>query len=79
MEVDISITDDFTINERKIIKEKCKKAKEMNFANDGDFIWRVRGSPRTSLRFAKIPRRNVPDRKTTESLSSLSDDWTDED
>ena len=75
----ISITDDFTINERKIIKEKCKKAKEMNFANDGDFIWRVRGSPRTSLRFAKIPRRNVPDRKTTESLSSLSDDWTDED
>ena len=37
-------------------KGKCEKAKEMNFANDGDFIWRIRGSPRTSLRFVKAPR-----------------------
>ena len=73
----ISITDDFTINERKKIKEMHDKAKMMNTEQDGDFIWRVRGSPRTSLRFVKRPK-NISD-KNTPSLSSISDDWTDED
>ena len=72
----ISITDDFTINERDKIKEMCEKAKKMN-SESGDFVWRVRGSPRTSLRFIKIPR-NIPN-KNTPSLSSISDDWTDDD
>ena len=58
----ISITDDFTIKERKIIKEKCEKAKEMNFANDGDFVWRVRRSRRT-------PKKVPPFRKNTKKRS----------
>ena len=72
----ISITDDFTINERKRIKEMHEQAKKMNTEHDGDFIWRVRGNPRTSLCFVKRPR-NI--RNNTPSLSSVSDDWTDED
>ena len=72
----ISVTDDFTIEERKKLKEMCEKAKKMNSENDGDFIWRVRGSPRTSLRFIKTPRKVT--KTDTPSLSSISD-VTDED
>ena len=46
----ISITHDFTVNERKTIKEMCEKAKRMNSDVKGDFVWRVRGSPRTPFR-----------------------------
>ncbi len=63
----LSITDDFTINERKMIKDMCQKAKKMNSENDGDFVWRVRGSPRTSLRLVRKPRKLT---------DILSDDWT---
>ena len=52
----LSITDDFTINERKKIKDMNDKAKKMNSGNEGDLIdfkWSVRGSPRTKLRFIK--------------------------
>ena len=72
----ISITDDFTIEERKKIKEMYEKAKE-NSKNDRDFIWRVRGSPRTSFRLIKTPRNLL--NKNTPSLSSISDVTTDED
>ncbi|XP_066918671.1 uncharacterized protein PF3D7_1120000-like [Clytia hemisphaerica] len=34
----LSITDDFTINERRKIKEMCEKAKKWNSECDGDFI-----------------------------------------
>jgi len=68
-----SITDDFTINERKIIKDMCQKAKKMNSKND-DFVWHVRGSPRTNLRLVRKSRTKT---KTTSSLLSISsDDWT---
>ena len=73
----LSITDDFTINERKKIKEMCVKARKMNFDNDGDFVWCVRGNPRTSLRLIKKSRNS--DCKSSQSLTSsdeelLSDD-----
>ena len=69
----LSITDDFTINERKKIKEMHQKAKNLNKENNGDFVWRVRGSPRTSLRLVRKPRI-----ETKESLTSI-DEWTDVD
>ena len=67
----LSIRDDFTINERKRIKEKCHEAKNLNKRNNGDFVWRVRGSPRTRLRL--VQKARIP---TKESLTSL--DWSDD-
>jgi len=50
----VSITEDFTINERKKIKEMHEQAKKLNKDNKNkDFNWRVRGSPRTKLRIVK--------------------------
>ena len=58
----LSITNDFTINEQKKIKEMNDKAKKMNSGNEGDLIdfkWSVRGSPRTKLRFIKKISENT--------------------
>ena len=45
---DVRITEDLSVKERKVVKELCLKAKEMNKSNDNnDFKWRVRGSPRS--------------------------------
>jgi len=52
----ISITEDFTIKERQMIKELHEEAKNRNDNNE-NFIWRVRGSPRTSLRLKKILKK----------------------
>ena len=50
----ISITEDFTIKERKKIKEMHEKANKLNEEIiNKDFKWRVRGSPRTNLRLIK--------------------------
>ena len=67
----LSITEDFTINERKKIKEMHERTKKLNEENDNnDFRWVIRGSPRTNLRimknFSKKPKnlsiveRNLP-------------------
>ncbi len=71
----LSITDDFTINERRKIKEMCEKAKKWNCEKcDGHFIWRVRGSPRTeNLRLIKS-RKNLLRIPSFNSSSSSSDD-----
>jgi len=51
----VSIAEDFTIEERKKIKEFHEEAKKRNAdENNKNFIWLVRGSPRTSLRLEKI-------------------------
>lgn len=68
----LSIRDDFTINERKKIKEKCQEAKNLNKGNNCDFVWCVRGSPRTRLRLVQKARI-----ETKQSLTSL--DWSDDD
>ena len=68
----LSVTDDFTINERKRIKEKCQEAKNLNKGNNGDFVWRVRGSPRTRLRL--VQKARIPTKESLTSLSDLSDD-----
>lgn len=52
----ISITEDFTQFERSIIKEWKNKAPERNAREsiDSNFVWRVRGSPKSSLYLKKI-------------------------
>ena len=51
----ISITEDFTMNERKMIKKWRQKMDERNKnESKGGSKWRLRGSPRTALRLVKI-------------------------
>ena len=49
----ISITEDFTQEERKEIKRWVDEAKERTKQEDG-YIWKIRGSPRSKLRFIKL-------------------------
>ena len=52
----ISITDDYTLSERKMIRDFARKAKEAN-ANeppDCDFTWRVRGSPKNGIGLKQV-------------------------
>ena len=55
----ISITEDYTLAEREIIKEYNRDAKEKNAAEpeNSNYIWRVRGTPKNGLiikRFTKV-------------------------
>ena len=49
----ISITDDYTQEERREIKRWVEEAKVRTQAEDG-YAWKVRGSPRRKLHLAKI-------------------------
>ena len=42
----ISITDDYTIEERQEIKKFVDEAKTRNLSEEGNFFWRIRGSPK---------------------------------
>ena len=57
----ISITEDFTLFERSIIKEWKSKAAERNAREsiDSNFVWRVRGSPKSALYLEKIYKEIV--------------------
>ena len=51
----ISVTSDYTQRERLQIKELHNKAKEMNNEEvDGNFKWRVRGTPSKGLFLKKF-------------------------
>ena len=52
----ISVTEDYTITERRMIKDWSDKAKEKtkNESPDSKFVWRVRGSPKNSLRLKRF-------------------------
>ena len=52
--IGVSITEDFTINERNTIKRWRQKMNEKNKEDINGNCWRLRGSPRTSLRLIKI-------------------------
>ena len=69
--IGLSITDDFSINERKKIKAMCQEAKRKTADSGGDFIWRVRGSPRTSLYFIKTSREIFDNSAKQKRLTSL--------
>ena len=59
----ISITDDYTLEERREIKDWVEKAKAKNREEDEDsqFIWKVRGTPNSTsknrLRLIKFTKR----------------------
>lgn len=58
----ISVSDDYTIAERTIIREWVAKAKEKNQAEpqDSKTIWRVRGSPKSGLMLRKFTKHTAP-------------------
>ena len=49
----ISVTDDFTQEERKEIKRWVDEAKERSAKDDG-YVWKIRGSPRSNLQFIRL-------------------------
>ena len=55
----ISISDDYTIAERQMIKEWAEKAKNKNQEEpaDSSFIWRVRGNPKSGLTLRKLVKK----------------------
>ena len=55
----ISITEDYTIHERKLVQEMKEqvKAKNITEPDDSGFIWKLRGTPKNGLqilRFKKV-------------------------
>ena len=57
----ISITEDFTYNERILIKEFNEQAKTKNAqeeANKSNIVWRIRGSPQNDLMVNKFTKAN---------------------
>ena len=56
----ISIKDDYTPEERSIIKTWNEKAGELNKA-ENTTEWKVRGTPKNGLRLVKIKRKQTVD------------------
>ena len=56
----VSITEDYTINERNLIRSKAEEAKSNNNKEpaDSQFTWKVRGTPKNGL-FIKKLRKTV--------------------
>ena len=52
----ISVTDDYTVAERQIIKEYADKAKAKNDqeSSESKHVWRVRGTPKNGLQLKKL-------------------------
>ena len=54
----ISITDDYTLAEREMIKEFQQKARKMNDDNpEEETVYRVRGCPKNGLCLKKIKKQ----------------------
>lgn len=53
----ISVRDDYTIEERQLIKTMTEEAKRKNEADNVTY-WKVRGTPKNGLRVVKIATRN---------------------
>ena len=51
----ISVTEDYTKNEREVIKRYVAEAKEKEV--DPNYIYKIRGTPKNGLRLAKFARR----------------------
>ena len=52
----VSIRDDYTLEEREMVREFVKKAEAKNAAENTQ-EWKVRGTPKTGLRLVKITKR----------------------
>ena len=56
----ISVTDDYTIEERAEIRKWIEKAKEHNRDEQGNITWKVRGTPKNGLRLVRFTKRENP-------------------
>ena len=50
----ISVTDDYTMEEREEIKRWVIMAKEKNMSGTTDYVWKVRGTPKEGLRLTLV-------------------------
>ena len=50
----MSITNDHTIEERNMIKEHVQEANRRNTEESKEFKWKVRGTPKDSLKIIRI-------------------------
>ena len=57
----LSVTEDLTPAERELMKTWSEKAKEKNQEEptDSEFIWRVRGSPKSALYLKRLRKQNA--------------------
>ena len=55
----IHITDDYTINERNLIRQLSEQAKQKNIEEGSSniFSWRVRGSSKNGFRIMKVYKK----------------------
>ena len=57
----VSVTDDYTIKDRSLLKEWAEKAKLKNFEEPEEslFEWKVRGCPKNGLSLKKFRKRDL--------------------
>ena len=53
----ISVTDDYTVEERQEIRKMVEKAKEKNRNDTKEIVWKVRGTPKNGLELKWFPKR----------------------
>ena len=53
----ISVTEDYTMEERNEIRKWVEKAKEKNQDESSKIIWKARGTPKNGMRLAKFTKR----------------------
>ena len=53
----ISVRDDYTLEERKLIRAMSEEAKNRNKAENVNH-WKVRGTPKNGLKVVKVTTRN---------------------
>ena len=54
----VSVTEDYTIAERELIREFNQTAKNKNSVEDPNYVWKVRGNPKNGLTLMKFRKRN---------------------
>ena len=54
----VSVTEDYTVEEKKEIKKYVEKAKEQNRNETRDTIWKARGTPKNGLEIKQFPKRS---------------------
>ena len=53
----VSVTDDYTVDERNEIRAWVEKAKKKNEDETDDVVWKVRGTPKNGLRLARFAKQ----------------------
>ena len=58
-EMKVHVTHDYTIMDRKKISSWNQRARKKNMEETGSHVWRVTGSPATTLRLTKFEKKNA--------------------